>query len=184
MGRLVPILRGLGVVSSKAAGVNSSTIMAQKLLYDVTSLDLEHFEHSIEDIRKVNPHRYDFEQLTAILRFRPAEKFIAGVRKVGRDEFWVKGHIPGRPIFPGVLMLEAAAQLCSFYCGTVVGGEGFLGFGAIDRVRFRGAVYPGETMVLLGQEKVLTPSRCLFDTQGIVDGKLVFEASILGIRIK
>ena len=158
--------------------------MAQKLLFDVSSIDLERIEHTIEDIRKINPHRYEFEQLTAILRFRPQEKQIVGLRDVRSDEFWVRGHIPGKPVFPGVLMLEAAAQLCSFYCGVVVPGDGFLGFGAIDEVRFRGTVGPGAKMILLGSEKVLTPSRCLFDTQGVVNGKLVFEATILGLRIR
>lgn len=174
----------MGVVSSKVDRVSFLKVMAQKLLYDVNNLDLERYEHTIDDIRKVNPHRHEFEQLTAILRFRPEEKTIAGLRIVRNDEFWVRGHIPGRPIFPGVLMLEAAAQLCSFYCGTVLEGDGFLGFGAIDGVRFRGTVSPGERMILLAQEKVLTPSRCLFETQGVVNGKLVFQASILGIRIK
>lgn len=158
--------------------------MAQKLLLDLSTVDLETIEHSIDEIRKVNPHRFEFEQLTAIIRFRPAEKLIIGLRAIREDEFWVRGHIPGRPIFPGVLMLEAAAQLCSFYCGNVVSGEGFLGFGAIDDVRFRGTVSPGEKMILLGVERVLTPSRCLFDTQGVVNGKVVFEASILGLRIR
>ena len=158
--------------------------MPQKLLYDVSTVDLEHVEYTIEEIRKINPHRHEFEQLTAVLRFRPAEKLIIGLRAIREDEFWVRGHIPGRPVFPGVLMLEAAAQLCSFYCGIVVPGEGFLGFGAIDNVRFRGTVNPGERLVLIGSEKVLTPSRCLFETQGAVDGKLVFQADILGIRIK
>jgi 3-hydroxyacyl-[acyl-carrier-protein] dehydratase len=158
--------------------------MPQKLLFDVSNVDVESFEHTIEDIRKVNPHRYEFEQLTAVLRFRPEEKYIVGLRRIREDEFWVRGHVPGRPLFPGVLMLEAAAQLCSFYCGKVVPGEGFLGFGAIDGVRFRGTVSPGENMILIGRENVLTQSRCLFDTQGVVNGKIVFEASILGIRIK
>jgi len=158
--------------------------MAQKLLYDVSTIDLERVEHSIHEIRKVNPHRYEFEQLTAVLRFRPEEKHIIGLRTIRHDEFWVRGHVPGRPLFPGILMLEAAAQLCSFYCGIVVPGEGFLGFGAIQDVRFRGTVCPGESLILIGCEKVLTQSRCLFDTQGVVNGKLVFEASILGIRIK
>jgi 3-hydroxyacyl-[acyl-carrier-protein] dehydratase len=158
--------------------------MPQKLLFDLSEVDLEATEHSLDEIRRVNPHRFEFEQLTGIIRFRPAERTIVGLRVVRDDEFWVRGHVPGRPIFPGVLMLEAAAQLCSFYCGNVVSGEGFLGFGAIDKVRFRGTVAPGERMILLGVERVLTPSRCLFDTQGVVDGKVVFEASILGLRIK
>ena len=71
-------------------------------------------------------------------------------------------------------MLEAAAQLCSFYCGKVVDNIGFLGFGAIDGVRFRGLVQPGEKLILIGNEKVLTPSRCQFLTQGVVNNRLVF----------
>ena len=189
---MLPDIGAEGNVDSKGTGggvkeggwCKLPEAMPQKLLYDLSTIDLSKVEHSIEDIRKVNPHRHEFEQLTAVLRFKPEEKIIVGLRDVRHDEFWVRGHIPGRPVFPGVLMLEAAAQLCSFYCGIVVGGEGFLGFGAINNVRFRGTVSPGERMVLIGSEKVLTPSRCLFDTQGTVDGKIVFEASILGIRIK
>jgi len=158
--------------------------MAPKFLYDVASVDLEHIEHSIEEIREINPHRHEFEQLSAILLFRPKEKIIVGLRDIRDDEFWVRGHIPGHPVFPGVLMLEAAAQLCSFYCGKVVPAAGFLGFGGVDGVRFRGTVHPPEKMILVGSEKVLTPSRCLFATQAFVRGKLIFEATILGLRIR
>jgi 3-hydroxyacyl-[acyl-carrier-protein] dehydratase len=157
--------------------------MAPKLLYDLSKVDIERIEYPIEEIRKLNPHRFEFEQLTGVLLFRPEEKIIVGLRAVLPDEFWVRGHIPGRPIFPGVLMLEAAAQLCSFYCGKVVNDPAFLGFGAIDGVRFRGVVQPGERLILLGSEKVLTGTRCQFVTQGVVGDRLVFEATILGLRI-
>lgn len=158
--------------------------MAQKLLFDVGDLRFDAPEHTIEDIRKVNPHRFEFEQLTSILRFRPEEKTIIGLRAIRSDEFWVRGHIPGRPLFPGVLMLESAAQLCAFYAGRVVEFRGFMGFAAIDNVRFRGTVVPGDNLVLLGQQKVLTQSRCAFATQGLVNGQVVFEAEILGVRIR
>jgi len=158
--------------------------MPQKFLYDVSQLDLGHVEYSIEEIRKVNPHRFEFEQLTAILRFRPEEKLVVGLREVRPDEFWTRGHFPGRPILPGVLMLESAAQLCSFYCGKALPSEGILVFGAIDEVRFRGVVTPGEKMILVGQGKTVTPSRSVFATQGIVDGRLVLEATILGLRLR
>ena len=84
--------------------------MPQKFLYDLSRIDIERIEYPIEEIRKLNPHRYEFEQLTGVLLFRPEEKIIVGLRVVRSDEFWIRGHIPGRPIFPGVLMLEAAAQ--------------------------------------------------------------------------
>jgi len=157
--------------------------MPQKLLYDVSQLNPECVAYSIEEIRKVNPHRHEFEQLTAILLFRPEEKLIVGLREIGHDEFWARGHIPGHPIFPGVLMLEAAAQLGSFYSGKIWQGDGFLGFGGVDEVRFRGIVTPGERLFLIGFAKVVTANRCQFSTQGVVNGKLVFEATILGLRL-
>ena len=158
--------------------------MPQKILFDLTGVNPERPEFTLDEIRQINPHRFEFEQLTAVVQLRPTEKTIVGLRDIREDEFWVRGHIPGRPLFPGVLMLEAAAQLCSFYCGKVAPSEGFLGFAGIDEVRYRGTVTPGQRMLILGLEKTLTGSRCLFDTQGVVNGKIVFEATILGLRIK
>ena len=158
--------------------------MPQRLLFDIADVDPERPEFTLNDIRKINPHRFEFEQLTAVLRLAPEEKTIVGLRDIRSDEFWVRGHIPGRPLFPGVLMLESAAQLCAFYCGKVMPSEGFLGFAGIDEVRYRGPVTPGQRLLILGLEKTLTPSRCLFATQGVVGGRVVFEATILGLRIK
>ena len=157
--------------------------MPQRLLIDPSDLDLQHVAYSIDDIRKVNPHRYEFEQLTSILLINEEEKLIVGLRDIRPDEFWARGHIPGRPIFPGVLMLEAAAQLCSFYCGTCFPGGGFLGFGGINDVKFRGVVVPGDKLILVARGKTVSNRRSLFETQGIVNGKIAFQAAILGLRL-
>ena len=58
------------------------------------------------------------EQLTAIVHVDPEKHLVAGYKDVGNDEFWVRGHMPGYPLMPGVLMCEAAAQLCSYYTAT------------------------------------------------------------------
>ena len=158
--------------------------MPQKLLYDIGQLDLKQAAHTIEEIRAYNPQRHEFEQLTSVLLVKPEEHLVVGLREVRDDEFWTRGHIPGRPIFPGVLMLEAAAQLCSFYCGRYISNDGFFGFGGIDEVRFRGVVKPGDRLILIAKGKTVAGSRSLFETQGVVDGKVVFGASILGIRIR
>lgn len=157
--------------------------MPQKLLYDVSQLDLGRFVYGPDDIRQVNPHRFEFEQLSGIVHVEESERLIVGLREIRDDEFWCRGHIPGRPIFPGVLMLEASAQLCSFYCGRFISNQGFFGFAAIDGVRFRGVVTPGHRLILIARGKTVTPSRSQFDAQGVVDGRLVFEASILGLRL-
>ena len=68
------------------------------------------------------------------------------------DEFWVPGHIPGRPLLPGVLMIEAGAQLASFYTAKFVGWKGFIGFGGADDIRFRQPVTPGSRMYIVGQK--------------------------------
>jgi 3-hydroxyacyl-[acyl-carrier-protein] dehydratase len=159
--------------------------MPPKLLVDLSAIDLQRLEYSIEEIRKVNPQRYEFEQLTGIIAFRPEEKFVVGVRRTHQDEFWVRGHVPGRPLLPGVLMIEAAAQLCSFYTGTVFPGlEGLYGFGGVEQARFRGTVTPGDVLVLIARPQVLTPNRSFFLTQGVVGDRLVFDASVLGVRLR
>ena len=82
------------------------------------------------------------EQLDAVIWQH--EGSILGRKDVREDEFWVPGHIPGRPLLPGVVMLEAAAQLSSFHTATYVGWEGFIGFGGLEDVKFRAAVKPGQ----------------------------------------
>ena len=160
--------------------------MPPQLFTDVTQLDLDNPAYSIAQVRRYNPQRYEFEQLSSVVLYDPEAELAVGVRDVGSDEFWVRGHIPERPLFPGVLMVEAAAQLCSFYSGKVgetLELEGFFGFGGIEQARFRGMVQPGDRLVLLCKPKRLSPRRSLFATQGAVDGKLVFEADILGLRM-
>ncbi len=119
---------------------------------DLAKLDCEHIVADKEAIRRVNPQRFEVEQLDAIIYIDPTEHVVAGYKDVRADEFWVRGHMPGYPILPGVLMCEAAAQLCSFQIATETdwGGD-FIGFGGMENVRFRKAVHPGDRLVLIAK---------------------------------
>jgi 3-hydroxyacyl-[acyl-carrier-protein] dehydratase len=158
--------------------------MAPRIIYDLATIDWNQVEFDIEAIRLVNPQRYEFEQLTAINKLLLEDHLVIGYRDVRSDEFWVNGHIPGNPLFPGVLMLEAAAQLGSFFCGKYYeDDQRFFGFGAIDGVKFRGSVVPGDRLCLICNAVKLSPRRAVLYTQGVVGDKLVFEAHLTGLAI-
>lgn len=157
--------------------------MAQDLLVDIDKLDLKGVEVGIEGIRAVNPHRYEMEQLSGILKFDPENGIIIGFKDVKADEFWVRGHIPDRPLLPGVLMVEAAAQLCTYYYKRSMQDDRFLGFAGIDKVKFRGKVVPGDRLIIIAKKLELRPRRAIFDTQGIVNKRLVFEGVIIGMVV-
>ena len=126
--------------------------MPPSLLFDLSQIDLNVkpvFDE--EAIRKVNPQRFEMQQLDGVLWYDKEKLLILGYKDVTKDEFWVRGHIPGRPLMPGVIMVEAAAQLLSFFVKQVYQEEGFIGFTGIDSTKFRSAVMPGQRLYLLGQ---------------------------------
>jgi 3-hydroxyacyl-[acyl-carrier-protein] dehydratase len=99
------------------------------------------------------------------------------------DAFWVRGHIPGRPLMPGVLMIESSAQMISYFAKKVTQAEGFIGFGGVTDVKFRGQVVPGQKLVLLGKLLEMRARRTIGATQGYIDGTMVYEGTITGMLI-
>lgn len=157
--------------------------MPPKPLYDISGIDLTREAVPLDEVQSVNPQRFEFMQVTRIAHIDDDEQVIVGVRELAEDEFWVRGHIPGRPLFPGVLMCEAAAQVATFMYVKLtpeIAGR-FVGFGGLDRVRFRGTVAPGDTLVIVARAERMRPRQGVFATQGLVDGELVFEAKVIGV---
>ena len=99
-------------------------------------------------------------------------------------DFWVRGHIPGRPLMPGVVMIEVAAQLCAWLGGhTAELSGGFMGFGGIDAARFRGTVVPGDRLLVAAMTLRQRRTLATFATQAWVGRELVFEAQLIGVRV-
>ncbi|MEM6751084.1 MAG: 3-hydroxyacyl-ACP dehydratase FabZ family protein [Planctomycetota bacterium] len=158
--------------------------MAPTLLFEIDGIDLDAEAFSAERIEQYNPQRHPLRMLDRIAYESEDLSELVAFKHVGHDEFWAPAHIPGRPIFPGVLMIEAAAQLASIQCKRVLGlTDGFIGFAAVDKVKFRGQVLPGHTLMLLGKQVEARPRRCIADVQGWVDGGLVFEGRVTGMPI-
>lgn len=159
--------------------------MPPSLLFDLSEIDLNAQPvFGKEAICKVNPQRFEMQHLDGILWHDRARNCILGYKDVTPDEFWVRGHIPGRPLMPGVIQIEAAAQLLSFFVKEIYREEGFVGFGGIDRAKFRAVIEPECRLYLLGHVTTARPGRkYVCDVQGVVDQTLVFEATISGMRV-
>ena len=158
--------------------------MPPELHVDPARLDFNRVLAGRAEIERVNPQRYELEQLTAIVHVDTSQHLIAGYKDVTADEFWVRGHMPDYPLMPGVLMCEAAAQLCSYYIMTngLMQGD-FLGFGGLENVRFRGPVRPGDRLLLVGKGVKMHRRQTIFNVQGFVGSTMVFRADIIGVPL-
>lgn len=157
----------------------------QNLIFDPAEIDYSGVVADIEEIRRINHQRGAMEQLTAIVYDDPASKICIGYRDTGENEFWFAGHMPDMPLMPGVIMCEAAAQVCSFHSGRhdLLGCE-VIGFGGLDNVRFRGVVLPGDRLAVACEITNLRRGRmiaCRF--QGFVGTSRVCEGEIRGVPL-
>ena len=105
-----------------------------------------------EDIIKILPHRYPFLFVDRIVELEPGKK-VVGVKNVTGGEPFFQGHFPGKPIMPGVLIVEAMAQTGGVLAGLSIpgfveqDGKHIIYFMSIDKVKFRKPVVPGDQLV-------------------------------------
>jgi 3-hydroxyacyl-[acyl-carrier-protein] dehydratase len=159
--------------------------MPPELHFDVGQIDFSNIIADQDAIQRVNPQRFEMFQLDAIVYLDAAKGVIIGYKDVRFDEFWVRGHMPGYPLLPGVLMCEASAQLSSYYVMTQHPIEGhFLGFGGMDNVRFRSPVRPGERLVLVAKMTKFNRRQMVVNVQGFVKDRMVFHGDIIGVPMK
>ncbi len=136
----------------------------------------------VEVIQQLLPHRYPFSLVDRIIEYVPGVKAV-GIKNVTFNEPHFQGHFPGRPIMPGVLIIEAMAQV-----GGVVLTQmpetpaGLFMFAGIDKVRFRRPVVPGDQLIM--EVELLTIKRRRFgkmagtaqvDGQRVAEGELMFS---------
>ncbi len=158
--------------------------MPPPLLFDLSQIDLKAKPiFGKGEIEKVNPQRYEMQHLDGILWYDKEKYLILGYKDVTENEFWVRGHIPGRPLMPGVIMIESAAQLLSFFVKQIYEVPGFIGFAAIDTAKFRSTIVPGQRLYLLGHITVFKSRKYSAYIQGLVDGTMVFETTVSGMTV-
>ncbi len=154
------------------------------LILDPSQYDLNHVVADIEEIRRYNRQRYEMEQLTAVAYEDPERCVCVGYKDLGPDEFWVRGHMPGAPLMPGVVMLEAAAQLASYYTQKYkLMDAPIIGFGGLKDVRFRGVVRPGDRFVIVARLLKVRSTMLTCEFQCLVRDNIVCEGVLMGIPL-
>jgi 3-hydroxyacyl-[acyl-carrier-protein] dehydratase len=157
--------------------------VADPLIIDLSRIDLSAVAVTAEEVGRINPQCGAMRQLDHVIWMSDSYHESVGVKHVRHDEFWVPLHIPGRPMMPGVLMIEAGAQLASIAFRMRHNLTSFLGFTHCDATSFRGQVVPGDSLYLLVRE--LSDNRRRFQSlvQGVVSGRLAFQSTITGMAL-
>lgn len=155
------------------------------------SIEPRHFDlekdplYNINDIERMLPHRYPFLLVDKVMEIN--EESIVGVKNVTMNEPMFQGHFPGNPVFPGVLQIEATAQVGGIFALSKVEDPHLYStyFMKIDNVKFKQKVLPGDTLVF--ELKLISPMRrglVHMTGSAYVNGKVVMEAEMLAQVIK
>ncbi len=133
----------------------------------------------IEEIMNILPHRYPFLMVDRITELIPGEK-ATGIKNVSINEPYFAGHFPGQPVMPGVLMIEAMAQVGA--C-ALLADEKFRGklayLAGVDRIRFKRMVGPGETLLITTELSSIKGTIGKGKGRVSVDGELVCGGEFL-----
>lgn len=135
---------------------------------------------TIEEIQKLLPHRYPFALVDRIIDYVPGQRAV-GLKNVSFNEPHFQGHFPGRPVMPGVLIVEAMAQVGGVVMSQMPDlSKGLFMFAGIDKVRFRRPVVPGDQLIMT-VELCWVRQRRFGKMQGRaeVEGQLVAEGDLM-----
>lgn len=141
----------------------------------------------INKVKEILPHRYPFLLVDKVIEFEPGKRAV-GVKKVTANEEFFNGHFPARPIMPGVLQVEAMAQVGGIVAlqEPVTDGKGDFFFAGVNNVKWRRPVVPGDTLVMEMELTAFKKKFGIVKMKGVayVDGNKVVEGDFQFAMVK
>ena len=137
----------------------------------------------IKEIQNFLPHRYPFLLVDRILEVKPGEKII-GLKNVTFNEPFFQGHFPQSPVMPGVLVIEAMAQvggILAYHSASPEAKGKLIYFAAIDKARFRKPVVPGDQIIFELEMLRQRAKVCKMKGKALVNGKVVAESELTAV---
>lgn len=133
----------------------------------------------VQEIMTILPHRYPFLLVDRILEC-DNEKRIVGLKNLTINEPFFQGHFPGQPVMPGVLQMEALAQVAGILLNKMFSAQGKVSyFAAIDNARFRRPVVPGDQLLMEVEILNAKPRLSKVHARATVEGKVASEADLM-----
>ena len=159
-------------------------IKQKKLIRKYQTADHVDYAFDVKAIQKILPHRYPFLLVDRIVRFD--EKTIEGIKNVTINEPFFQGHFEGNPIMPGVLILEAMAQVGGVLFFQIVDSPEnyWVYFVAIDNARFKKPVTPGDQLVMKLEMQSMKRNICKMIGRAFVEDQLVCEAELVASLVR
>jgi len=157
-----------------------------ELIVDLEGLDLSRNVVPDEELRAAVPHADKFRLLDGICHYDPERRLAVGYKDWGEEPWWASGHIPGRPIMPGVLMIEGAAQVASFLIkkSNKWTDDRFIGLAGLNKVRMRGTVEPPARVYFVSGDVKLSGRRLArMPGQVFCNGEMKMEMEMLGVLL-
>jgi 3-hydroxyacyl-[acyl-carrier-protein] dehydratase len=150
-------------------------------LVDLATLDLTEDVLADAAIRKLIPHDHEFRMIDGVCHLDLEAELIVCYKVWDENPWWARGHIPGRPLMPGVLMIEGAAQTATLLLKQLEdwARERFVGLAGCNKVRFRRTITPPAKIYFVskagskGRRLVLYPTQCFYEGQMVMDMELV-----------